>query len=139
MLIIDPKCFIDVQEETEVVITSIHTARVNNAVMWHKKDLSDELIDWASSNILELSGIFISSSVTKTLLDLYPFEKAIIGQSWFGDTANDEAMADIVANYFGATRWPIYKDQVDIVLFIKRLQNRARYMGFEVHKYKPFI
>jgi len=138
MLIFDPKLFVSKDDETEEVLARMQIDRMEfymKHVLHARINFTDKERKEISDIIQEEIGIIIPSACIMAIFNLYLLQKIDLISNGLRDTGSSESIHFVVANFFGATRWPIYGDNLtkeEMKIFIARLKSRAKLIGFEV-------
>lgn len=89
-----------------------------------------EAIAEACEFIKDQAGITLSPDQLLAIYSLYPYERGRLADSQWGDTDVRDDALDVVAHFFLHSRWPMGKDNVDIDVFVSRLQRVAAMFGY---------
>ncbi|WNL48424.1 hypothetical protein RKE25_22100 (plasmid) [Dyella sp. BiH032] len=91
---------------------------------------AQEAIAEACEFVKEQAGITLSSDQLLAIYSLYPYERGRLADGQWGDTDVRDDALDVVAHFFLQSRWPMGKDNVDIDVFVTRLQRVAAMFGY---------
>lgn len=89
-----------------------------------------DAFDKAREYIAEEGRLFLTVAQLRAIYALYPFERARLAEAGWGDSDIREDALHVVANFFLGTHWPLIKDDVDMDVFIDRLQRVAQMFGY---------
>ena len=135
MLVLDPKIFIQKDANTagETLVNMQKTSMA--FLLAHQNyQLTDELATQIAEYIEEICGVIVHPVRVKEIFNLYPHERITIARYGLQDTTEKESVSFVVANYFGSTSWPVFGDNLDINLFVDRIQQYAVAMGYSLSK-----
>jgi hypothetical protein len=112
----------------------IQKSRMDHALLNANRIPSEKALALAAAHIEENSGISMSTPRLLEILSLYPMERGKLADYGCHDTEVTDLMMDVIANFIAGTRWPLFRDQVNIDVFVRKLQTAAKAMGFETTK-----
>lgn len=136
MLIVEPGRFslMDDEDLVDGVYISIQRARMQQALANLHLVPSEEVVALAAEHIAAETGIILSVVQLLQILSLYPVERAKLAKYGWGDTEVSDLLMTVLADFIAGTRWPEFRDQINIERFVGKLRCAARGMGFSVRK-----
>jgi len=132
MLIVEPGRFSLMADEELVdgVYITVQRARMEHALANLHLVPSEEAVAQAAEHIAAETGIILSVEQLVQILSLYPVERAKLAEYGWGDTEVSDLLMTVLADFIAGTRWPEFRDQINIERFVAKLRCAARGMGF---------
>ena len=134
MLIVEPGRFslMDDDELVDGVYINIQRARMQHALANLHLVPSKETMALAAEHIAAETGIILSAEQLVQIMSLYPVERAKLAEYGWGDTEVSDLLMTVLADFIAGTRWPEFRDQINIDRFVGKLRCAARGMGFSL-------
>lgn len=134
MLIVEPGRFslMDDDELVDGVYITIQRARMQHALDNLRLAPSEETVALAAEHIAAETGIILNVEQLLQILSLYPVERVKLAKYGWGDAEVSDLLMTVLADFIAGTRWPEFRDQINIDRFVGKLRCAARGMGFTI-------
>lgn len=134
MWVCDPKWFAEASDDRLFHEGYMHAqkSRMEFAIANASAIPCPDALSQAAAFVEETSCIRLTSEQLLQILSLYPMQRGKLADYGWGDTEVRELLMSVIANFLTGSRWPTEKDDVNVELFVRKLQKAASFMGYVV-------